>query len=389
MRLAIVAADHAPQQGSDHDRDEFDVRAMAAAFAARGHRVRIYERCTAPGSPASVELDANVWLRAIDAGPQCPLSDDRFRAYIRDFALHLSDDWAEWRPDVVHAHSWRSGAAALHGREGCAVPIVQTPSSWAGTNNGSAGPKLGSSSVLELAMCRSADAVVVRSQEQLLEVLRAGVPRARVTVIPPAVDLTLLHPDGPRFARTGRHRLVATGQMAPNGGFATVIEALARLPPTELIIAGRPLADTTDARAELSRLRVLSERLGVDHRLKIFEALKPDYYPDLLRSADIFVSVPEWERFGVGVVEAMACGRPVVASAVGGHRDTVVDQCTGLLVPSGDVPHLVRALRMLLDNRILLDGYGLAGRERVEMRYSWNKVAEEMEAVYTSTSPIT
>jgi glycosyltransferase involved in cell wall biosynthesis len=95
------------------------------------------------------------------------------------------------------------------------------------------------------------------------------------------------------------------------------------------------------------------------------------------------VAVPSLrEGFGVACAEAMAHGRPVVASAVGGLLDLVVDGETGLLVPPGDVPALRAALERLLADRELRRRFGEAGRERIRRSFSWPAVTDATIAAY-------
>jgi D-inositol-3-phosphate glycosyltransferase len=104
--------------------------------------------------------------------------------------------------------------------------------------------------------------------------------------------------------------------------------------------------------------------------------------PALLRSADAVVCAPWYEPFGMVPLEAMACGRPVVASAVGGIQDTVVEQVTGLLVPPRRPDALAAALRELLASPTMCAAYGIAGRDRVLARYDWERVATATAQVY-------
>jgi D-inositol-3-phosphate glycosyltransferase len=104
--------------------------------------------------------------------------------------------------------------------------------------------------------------------------------------------------------------------------------------------------------------------------------------PALMRSADAVVAVPWYEPFGIVPLEAMACGRPVVASAVGGLTDTVVDGVTGLLVPPRDPRRLASVLRDLLASPRLRTRLGRAGLARARANYTWQQVAARTEAVY-------
>ena len=109
--------------------------------------------------------------------------------------------------------------------------------------------------------------------------------------------------------------------------------------------------------------------------------------PAWVRSADVVLAVPWYEPFGITPLEAMACGRPVVATAVGGLVDTVADGVTGDLVPPRDPARLGEALAALLDDDDRRAAYGAAGVRRVRARYRWARVVADTEAVYRTSWP--
>jgi glycosyltransferase involved in cell wall biosynthesis len=97
----------------------------------------------------------------------------------------------------------------------------------------------------------------------------------------------------------------------------------------------------------------------------------------LCRDADICVIPSLWdEPFGIVALEAMAAGKPVVASKCGGLQDIVIDGKTGFLVPPGDVDALAERLNRLLDSASLRAALGAAGRRRVAAQYTWDAVIE-------------
>jgi glycosyltransferase involved in cell wall biosynthesis len=104
--------------------------------------------------------------------------------------------------------------------------------------------------------------------------------------------------------------------------------------------------------------------------------------PAWIRSADVVLAVPWYEPFGITPLEAMACGRPVVATAVGGLQDSVVDGVTGDLVPPRDPERLGRALAALLADDARRAAYGAAGVERARDRYRWSRVVADTDSVY-------
>jgi glycosyltransferase involved in cell wall biosynthesis len=175
---------------------------------------------------------------------------------------------------------------------------------------------------------------------------------------------------------------VTFGRLVPRKGVATVIEALPYVPTAELIVAGGPDHRFLDGDTEARRLIRLAEDQGVADRVILVGRVPHDDMPSLIRSADVAVSVPWYEPFGIAPVEAMACGVPVIASAVGGHLDTVLDGVTGLHVPARRPAALAGLLRRLLADRALRCALGAAAAEHVRDRYPWNRIAAETEAVY-------
>jgi D-inositol-3-phosphate glycosyltransferase len=168
----------------------------------------------------------------------------------------------------------------------------------------------------------------------------------------------------------------------PRKGIANAISALAELPDCELLVAGGPPASRLDRDPEVRLLRQHAAAEGVAGRVRFLGAMAPERVPALLRSADVVACVPWYEPFGMVALEAMACGVPVVATAVGGLVDTVVDGVTGLHVPPRRPDEVARAISELLRRPGLRARMGAAGAERARQRYGWGTVAAEMLHVY-------
>jgi glycosyltransferase involved in cell wall biosynthesis len=103
---------------------------------------------------------------------------------------------------------------------------------------------------------------------------------------------------------------------------------------------------------------------------------------DFYRAADVFVSTPWYEPFGITPLEAMACGTPVIGSAVGGIKYTVRDGETGFLVPPRDPDALAERLARLLADEALRDAFARRGIERVRRSFTWRHVADALSEVY-------
>jgi glycosyltransferase involved in cell wall biosynthesis len=176
---------------------------------------------------------------------------------------------------------------------------------------------------------------------------------------------------------------VVISRFVARKGIDDAIRALAQLPEAELIVAGGPSdPGQFEDDAEARRLGAIARELGVERRIDFRGGIDRDAVPRLLRSADLVISVPWYEPFGIVPVEAMACGVPVVASAVGGQIDTVLDGVTGVHVPPRDPAGLARALRMLLDDARLRRRLGEAAARRARDKYGHDQVARETMAAY-------
>jgi len=109
--------------------------------------------------------------------------------------------------------------------------------------------------------------------------------------------------------------------------------------------------------------------------------------PALYRSADVVACTPWYEPFGIVPLEAMACSVPVIANAVGGLTDTVVDDVTGRLVPPQDPVKCAQAANAILQEKFVAHSLGSAGRDRAVSRYSWDRIALDTLRIYDRLVP--
>lgn len=162
------------------------------------------------------------------------------------------------------------------------------------------------------------------------------------------------------------------GRLAEGKGQDTLISALPELPGVQLILVG-----SGDCMAELvARAR----RCGVEDRV-VFAGDRDDV-PELLVAADVFAMASVSEGLPLSVLEALACGVPVVSYDLPGLRDVLGDDQAGRLVPRGDVPALVSALDSLLDDSATMRTMAAAARSTAESRFDSRVMAAEVEAVY-------
>ncbi len=395
MKIAMVSEHANPLAAlgeADAGGQNVHVAELSAALVREGHEVTVYTRRESRDEPPEVRTPQGYRVVHVPAGPPRKEPKDRLLPYMGEFGSFLRDQWALERPDVAHAHFWMSGLATSLAASATGTPVTQTfhalgvvKKRYQGEKDTSPADRIR----LERIIGRQAGRVIATCSDEVFELSRLGVPRSRISIVPCGVDLGRFSPDGPVARRRLPHRLVAVGRLVPRKGFDIAITALAQLPETELVIAGGPERGRLSQDPEAARLRQLAEKLGVGDRVRWPGQVSREDMPALLRSADAVVCTPWYEPFGIVPLEAMACGVPVVASAVGGLTDTVVDGVTGLLVRPHQPKELASRARRLIDDPALCHAYGTAGHDRAVARYSWDRVAADTLRAYHKLVPQT
>lgn len=399
MKISMVSEHASPLAalgGVDAGGQNVHVAALSVALARRGHSVRVYTRRDDPGLPDVVPVCEGLDVVHVAAGPARTLPKDVLLPYMRELAEGISTDWGASPPDVVHAHFWMSGVAALEAARrveapGCPVPVLQTFHAL-GTvkkrHQGTEDTSPPQRTWLEPSVGRTADRVIATCSDEVFELKAMGVQGNRISVAPCGVDLDLFGSGGPAEPKGRRFRIAAVGRLVPRKGVDLAVQALALLAEkglddVELLIVGGA-SDSAGVASdpEAQRLLALARILGVADRVVLRGQVPREQMPAVLRSADAVVCAPWYEPFGIVPLEAMACGVPVVASAVGGLIDTVVHGKTGLHVPPRDPRALASALFELLSNPEYAARLGAAGRQRARGRYSWARVATDTEKAY-------
>ena len=388
MRIALVSEHASPLAALgavDAGGQNVHVAALARELGARGIDTVVHTRRDDPALPKRIEFAPGAIVEHVDAGPPEPLSKDLLLPYMDEFAAELARSWTVEPPDVVHSHFWMSGRAALAAARLFDIPVVHTfhalgivKKRYQGAKDTSPPERLAE----ERSILVAADHIVATCTDEVFELLRLGADPGRISVVPCGVDTELFRPDGPVEPGSVVPRIVVVTRLVERKGVADVIAALPALPGVELVVAGGGEADLLCDDPEARRLAALAEELGVLERVELRGRIEREHVAPLLRSADVVVCSPWYEPFGIVPLEAMACGRPVVASAVGGLIDTVVDGVTGLHMPPRRPDKLAHAIGRLLADPVLRERLGAAGAERARSRYEWARVADATLDVY-------
>ena len=276
------------------------------------------------------------------------------------------------RPNLVHTHLVHADVYGALGALAARAALVSTKHN---DDPFRAGPFRHVERALTL---RTVRVIAITEALRRFTVERVGLPAAKVVTVPygldappaawaPAPELAL--PEGARL-------LVAVARLDRQKGLDVAVRALAELrrrhPAVVLAVLGEG--------PERAALTALAAELGV-----VAALLLPGRVGDVaavLRAAEIVVHPARWEGFGLALLEAMLCERPIVASAVSSIPEIVVDGETGLLVPPDDAPALAAAIGRLLNDPSLASRMGASGAARAWAEFSVARMAERTLAVY-------
>jgi glycosyltransferase involved in cell wall biosynthesis len=231
---------------------------------------------------------------------------------------------------------------------------------------------------MQTRVVRRIPSLLTVSESSASDIVEAfGVRRDAVRVIPIGVDTTTFRP--PTVPRVPGRIVVVSSSDSPLKGARVLLEAVAKLRTgrdVELVVVGRPKPDGPVARAV--------EDLGIADCVRFVSGLPDAELADLLGSAEVAVVPSLYEGFSIPAVEAMACATPLVASRAGALPEVVgSDGSAAVLVEPGDPSDLADALGGLLDDQPRRTALGVAGRLRVEARFTWSAVAAATAEAYT------
>ena len=324
-----------------------------------------------------------------------------FGTFARDVAFGASGVDA----DVVHCHTWYAHLGGILIKQAYGIPLVITTHSLEPLRPWKREQLQGgydASCWVERTALQMADAIIAVSEGTRADILRLfDVDPGRVRVVHNGIDPRLYRPVDARDALeqygvvSDRPYVLFVGRITRQKGIVHLVRAIPHLDPSAQVVLCAGAPDTPEIAAEMEEAvaAVQAQRTGV---IWIREMVPREAVVQLYTHAAVFCCPSIYEPFGIINLEAMACGTPVVASAVGGIPEVVVDGETGILVPleqhtespfepvapprfSAD---LAAAINRLLADPSLRQTMGDAGRRRVEERFAWSVVARRTVDIY-------
>ncbi len=406
MRIAMLSyhtSPLAPLGGKHSGGMNVYVRSLSAELARLGHPVDVFTRA---GQFAVQPMTAGARLVSLPAGPAGELPLNMLPSYIPEFAKaainFASQETIHY--DLTHAHYWMSGLVGMRLKQAWSVPMVLMFHTLGLVKN-----RITALGALESDARIRAERQTMAAADQVV----AATPAERydlqwlyelhsdcVAVIPPGVDLDLFHPMPKAQARAAlglpinEHLLLYVGRIEALKGIDTLIRAAALsrqngVADFRVLIVGGDVEESLESMGgEMARLRALVRQLGLDDMIRFMGSRPQQELPTYYGAADVLVMPSYSESFGMVALEAMACGRPVVASRVGGLTYLVQDGQTGYHVQEGNAEQMAARLAELLGNAKRLEVMGQAAR-RVAEKYSWQKTAKEILEVYERVLKVT
>jgi glycosyltransferase involved in cell wall biosynthesis/phosphoheptose isomerase len=402
-RVAIISEHASPLcvlGGVDSGGQNVYVGQTARHLAALGYDVDIFTRRDSERLPEIAEWVAGIRIIHVPAGPAAFVRKEELLPHMPAFTAYLRQFFRCQREayDLIHANFWMSGLVACELKQSLGVQFVMTFHALGrvrrlhqGTADGFPDERF----AVEDRIVAEADRLLAECPQDEVDLIRLyNADPPRIAVVSCGFDPAELSPISKPLARFALNLppdervILQLGRMVPRKGVDTVVRGLGRLVRDHglrarlLIVGGESEEPNPALTPEIGRLQEIAEEEGVTELVQLVgrrgrETLK--YY---YSAADVFVTVPWYEPFGITPVEAMACGTPVVGSNVGGIKYTVRDGETGYLVPAQDPDRLAERLAHLYQHPKVLSMLSRQAIRRANDLFTWEKVARSLAAVY-------
>lgn len=374
------------------------VRELSRRLGDLGIDVDVYTRRQDPCYPTVVDFAERSRVIHLPAGPAAPYSKHRVWDHLPEFVDGVLDFMGSHslQYDLIHSHYWLSGWVAMRLRPTLDLPVVHMSHTLGYPKNAAAQlpweQEPSRRLQVERQVLRGSDALVAESPASKRHMIKHyDVDPVDVAVIPCGVDVERFRPQDKHRARADLSLpatapiLLFVGRLQPSKGIDTLLHAAAEIrrdqPDVCVLVVGGGLDDRDEQEAaELDRLQRLGAELGLNN-VRYVKAQPQETLAQYYAAADVFVMPSHYESFGMVVLEAMACGTPVVGSDVGGLSYTIADGDSGLLVPAGDWRAFAQAVSRLLASPRLQAAMGRAGTERARA-FAWPYVVEKNMRLY-------
>jgi glycosyltransferase involved in cell wall biosynthesis len=299
---------------------------------------------------------------------------------------------------LAHANFWMSGLVAADVKQAIALPFVVTFHALGRVRRAfqrAADQFPDARFAIEDRIVAEADQVIAECPQEAEDLIRYyNADPARITVVPGGFDPTEFWPISKALARVSlglnpdQPVILQLGRLVPRKGVDTVVRGFARLRREHgvnarlLIVGGDSNDPDPSLTPEIGRLRGVAREEGVEDAVTFVGRRGREVLKYYYSAADVFVTTPWYEPFGITPLESMACGTPVVGANVGGIKFTVRDGETGYLVPPDDAAAIAERIAHLYRHPRLLNVFRRQAIKRANDLFTWDHVATGVATVY-------
>ena len=385
--------------GTDSGGQNVYVAQAAIELASVGYHVDVFTRWDDPSLPAVVDWKPGVRVVHVKAGPVQCIPKENLLELMDEFRMNMVKFIRdEQQPYIlVHAHFFMSALVADQIKKELGIPYVVTFHAlgiirkiYQGNNDKFPEERI----AIEREVVKNADQIIAECPQDKKDLVHFyDADESKITIIPCGFNQSEFYPVNKKLARKelglGENEkiLLQLGRMVPRKGVDNVIRAVAKLKSLGthcklLIVGGDSQCADAMITPEIGRLQSIARDEGVEDQVifagnKSREQLKYFY-----SAADLFITTPWYEPFGITPLESMACGTPVIGSDVGGIKYTVVHGKTGLLVQPNDPKELALSVNHVFNNPDWLESMRRHSISRVNALFTWRNVSQMLAEAY-------
>jgi D-inositol-3-phosphate glycosyltransferase len=377
---------------------------LACHLAKLGYYVDIFTRWDDPAKKRIVKYQNRVRIIHIQAGEKKHIPKENLFQYMDEFCEDMVRfiKRSHFGYQIIHAHFWMSGYVAAGIRRILGIPFVITFHAlgkirrlYQGTADGFPDIRFATEEMI----VRTADRIIAECPQDKEDLMIHYYAREeRIRMVPCGFDSTEFYPMNRRRCAEklgldpNERIILQLGRMVPRKGIDNVIKATSlflskRDMPIRLLIVGGESEHACPLQTpEIGRLREIAAAAGMLDKVTFAGRKNRSLLRYYYNAADLFISTPWYEPFGITPLEAMACGIPVIGANVGGIKYSVEHDKTGFLVPANDPEILAERIWEIMCNPSLQRAFKTNAIQRAHQLFTWESVASEVSALYQEMS---
>jgi D-inositol-3-phosphate glycosyltransferase len=385
--------------GVDNGGQNVYVAELSMQLVRKGYQIDIFTRRDSAEAPEIVEWQPGVRVIHVTAGPATYIAKEQLLQYMQEFTFQMLFFMSrqELYYELIHAHFFMSALVASNIKKATGIPYVVTFHALGLVRKLHQKQQDGfppERTLIEKHIVDDANLLIAECPQDKEDLIfHYNADPERIAIVPCGFNPKEFYPIEKAAARKQLHLpehdkiILQLGRMVPRKGVDNVIRALSVAKKSThelklLVVGGESDSPDPAATPEIGRLQQVAKECDVYDQVLFTGRKSRSVLKYYYAAADIFISTPWYEPFGITPLEAMACGIPVIGSNVGGIKYSVVDQHTGFLVPPHQPDELAAKINQLLNDGILYHSMCKNAIKHVRHTFTWSKVASAVHQVY-------